>query len=101
MENPPRIIYLQNQKTENYAFYNAWLWKVIDDQKNECCHVIFVTKDEIEIEKKDDFFDAVSFIKNTLCKDNIGSDGCEEITRQEFDDFFALTVSKINMLSKI
>jgi hypothetical protein len=56
-----------------------------------------VTKDSIQVDDDDDFHAQVSFVKKTLCED----EGHKEINRQEFDDFFKVTVSKINNLINI
>lgn len=95
-----RIIYLKNIPKESTGFFFPHYWKVIDlgDEKSK---ILFVSNEEIETSKNDEFFDEVSFIKNKLCKGNIGSDGCKEVTRQEFDEFFKKTVAIINELSKL
>lgn len=89
-----RTIYLKtNRQYINTYFY---FYKVVEKSEDETI-TITVTKDAIETETNEDFFDQVSFIKNVLCKD----EGCEEITRQEFDDFLKETSTNINQLTAI
>ncbi len=100
MQNP-RIVYLKNLPKEGSSMYIPCYWKVIEGIGEEKTSTLFVTKTNIEAEEDEEFFEQISFIKNKLCENNIGPQGCEEITKEKFDAFFINTVSKINELSKI
>ena len=82
-----RTICLKNKP--DFPFSYTCMWKVIDKGKHT--ETVQVTEDSIEIEKHEDFLDQVVFIKNTLCEER-----CEEITREEFDEFYIKTVERIN-----
>lgn len=97
MQNP-RIVYLKNLPKEGCSMYFPQCWKVVDGEKAK---TLFVSETNVEVETDDDFFEQISFIKDKLCENTIGSQGCKEITKEQFDDFFISTVSKINELSKI
>jgi hypothetical protein len=93
-----KIIYLKNSKKPSGYLYFPCYWKVVEnDDKNTV--VLTVQKETINFEKDDDFHDAVSFIKNKLCDSNIGSEGWEEISREQFDEFYKKTVEKLNVIS--
>lgn len=83
---------------EKGVMYFPNYWKVIETSEKKC-KVLSIQKETINFEDSDDFFEEVSFIKNKLCADNIGSDGCEEISREKFDAFYKKTVEKINKIS--
>lgn len=90
MEN--KVIYLRELPNQRYGWiHNPYFYKV-SQQPNGDCKVVTVTENSIEVEEKEDFFDSVGFVKNTLCKEN----GCEEITRAQFDEFYKKTISLIN-----
>ena len=92
----PRVIYIKNVQSEKNSMYFPCYWKVTED----VC--MTVEPNKIEVEDHEDFFDQVSFIKNTLCyEDRIGCDGAKEITREEFDEFYKKTVELINKASKL
>ena len=86
-----RIIYLKNLKS---TFYNPYYYKIVEVSK-EVSKKLTVTQDSVDVEDSEDFFDTVGFVKNTLCK----HEGCEEISRAEFDAFFIKTTKKINELT--
>lgn len=84
-----RTIYIKNNANTPFTF--PYFYKVIEINSGTT-KTLTVTQDTIETESEEDFFEQVSFIKNTLCKDT----GAEEITREEFDAFYMETVNKIN-----
>ena len=97
-----RIIYLKNKPREDTSLYFPNYYKVVEtDEMENSAKVLTVDKNTINFEASEDFFEEVSFIKNTLCVGNIGSDGCEEITREDFDAFYKKTISRINNLSSL
>ena len=89
-QNVPKIIYLKNTNEGKLGFFNPYFYKCIDND------YLTVTEESIYIDGGDDFHDNVSFIKEKLCERQ-----WEEITREEFDDFYKETTEKINNLSKL
>lgn len=93
-----RTIYLRTKPgTENAWLYNPYYWKVVSAEEDKAL-VVQVTRDSFELSEGEDFFEEVSFIKNEL-SNGIGSEGVEEITRDQFDDFYKQTVFKLNSLT--
>lgn len=97
MKTANRVIYLRDMPGgKNAWLHHPYYWKVTEISKEKCTR-IFVTKDSIEFGEEEDFFEEVSFIKTTLCKNKTGSQGgCEEISREEFDAFYIKTINKLN-----
>lgn len=83
-----RTIYLESQPT--HAFSQPYYYKIIELDK-ETTSTITVTKDSIDMNKDEDFFDQVSFIKNKLCEG-----ASLEITQEQFESFYYKTLEKIN-----
>ena len=77
-----REIYLKRIIDSPYG--NQYKFKVTENS------VVTITDNSIEIEDHDDFFDQVSFIKNTLCEDVV------EISKDEFEGYFNQTMKVIN-----
>lgn len=90
MEN--RIIYLK-EESKTFPFSKTF-YKVIEKDEENSVY-LEVYDNEISINKSEEFFETVGFIKNKLCKESV------EIERQEFDEFFIKTVGRINELSKL
>ena len=92
MTDQKRVIYLKNKPDFPMSF--PYYWKVFQ-KDDETTFVLTIKEESIEVEKQEDFFEHVSFIKNTLCSDS----ECVEITQEEFDEFYKKTVDKINIIS--
>lgn len=86
-----KTIYLK--QIPNFPFLSPCFWKVTKTDNG--CAVLTVTESTIETSIEDDFFEEVHFIKNTLCEDK----ECKEISREQFDKFYAKTIKIINELS--
>jgi hypothetical protein len=91
-----RTIYLKNKPMKNHPFYNPYFYKVVEVDK-ETTETLTVTKTDIAVNIDEEYHHQVAFITDVLCSDS----GYEEITRQEFDDFFIKTVGKINEISAL
>jgi len=90
-----KTLYIKNT-IDNKFFVSYYFYKIVEIN-DEKTLMMTVTNDSIELDKHEEFHDAVSFVKNKLCS---GSK-VEEVTRKEFDDFYKSTVEKINKLSSL
>lgn len=83
-----RVIYIKS--IPEHAFSMTWYYKIIELNK-ELTQTLVVTKDHIQLNEDEEFFAQVSFIKNKQCDDS-----SEEISKEEFEEYYTKTLTKIN-----
>ncbi|WP_372938625.1 hypothetical protein [Seonamhaeicola sp.] len=83
-----RTIYLKSIPTNSFS--QIYYYKIVEIDKTTTM-TMTVLKDSIDIDKDEEFFDQVSFIKNKQCEGN-----SVEITNDEFNEIYNRTLSKIN-----
>lgn len=83
-----RVIYLKS--LPKHSFSQPYYYKIIELDK-ETTKTITVTKDSLDVDKDEEFFHQVGFIKEKQC------DGESlEITKEEFESFYNNTLELIN-----
>ena len=83
-----KTIYLKDKG--RYEWSSHYVYKVIQITSTECMTVT-VTKDSIQLDYDQDYYEQIHFIKSKLCDGN-----AVEITRQEFDELYIQTVNAVN-----
>ena len=86
-----RTIYLKHEP----EFTQPWYYKIIELKEDETL-TLAITEDSVSIDKDEDFFAQVGFVKNKLCNNS-----SIEITREEFDDAYKKTVEQLNILTSL
>ena len=86
-----RTIYLKS--LPEHPFSQPYYYKIIEVDK-ETTKTITVTKDSLDIDKDEEFFHQVGFIKQKQCNGE-----SLEITKEEFELFYHTTIEKINNIN--
>ena len=90
-----RVIYLKKCYHSSAEFKTEFLWKVVEIMSSPDVRTMTLCGDNLTIDLDTNWDDAMAFINEVLCEEEIG-EYAEEISREEFDSAFTKVVSKIN-----